>query len=261
MRPRNDFERKVVQVHKSLRKIKKNQIDWLVDKAFTKESKLSRNRLFCLECGYKWPTVLPENDHVVCPSCKQTLTRRDNSDKSHKTALYGQIITTYKGFQVVRTCIMNKYTRLNYPAEHFVHEVMQQWISPKGKVANITREVQGLSAYYDAWSIGSGMALRGPSYRANLRHQIAPDIIYHRKIILPEIKRNGFNGDFHDIAPQLLFHAILFNPKMEIIFKSRNILLFKGALYHEYIKNDIEKYGVDKFNFECKNSVFEYIKD
>jgi len=26
-------------------------------------------------------------------------------------------------------------------------------------------------------------------------------------------------------------------------------------------KNDIESYGVDKFNLECKNSVFEYIKD
>jgi isoleucyl-tRNA synthetase len=26
-------------------------------------------------------------------------------------------------------------------------------------------------------------------------------------------------------------------------------------------KNDIESYGVDKFNLECKNSVFQYIKD
>ena len=40
---------------------------------------------------------------------------------------------------------------------------------------------------------------------------------------LPQLKRNGFNGDFYGISPVSLFKALLSNPKMETLIKEGKI--------------------------------------
>ena len=47
--------------------------------------------------------------------------------------------------------------------------------------------------------------------------------VYPRMNIIPQLKRNGFKGDFHGISPVTLFKRLLSDPRMETLMKGGNI--------------------------------------
>ena len=62
--------------------------------------------------------------------------------------------------------------------------------------------------------------------RRNNQHKvydIDPICTYPRRRIIPEIKRNGFDGNLHGILPYDFFKAILSDSRAETLLKSGNI--------------------------------------
>ena len=51
--------------------------------------------------------------------------------------------------------------------------------------------------------------------------------LYPRVKVIPALTRNGFNGDFHEIAPVNLFSMLLSSPQAETLLKEGNISMLK----------------------------------
>ena len=71
-------------------------------------------------------------------------------------------------------------------------------------------------------------------------YDIFPSAIYPRQKILPEIKRNGFKGEYHDLTPFELFHSILTNNKAETLLKTKQTGLLRHFVRIKY--RNIENY-------------------
>lgn len=97
--------------------------------------------------------------------------------------------------------------KVGQPAEYTIDEVAQRWIAPNGKFETIAR-LRGIAfIYYDLWQEGSSMEIR----RNHRVYDITPACTYPRIRVIPELKRNGFKGEFHNLQPFELFCELLKN--------------------------------------------------
>lgn len=240
MKPKTILQKQVVELSKRLRPITDKQIQWGYDNCLDDNAVRSKKLLYCLECGHSWKEDNELFSNVLgctCPECGKELKVHD---KLSSEAAYYAILTTVKGFQVARIYWAQKQYSKNKPAYYVSMEVMQHWIDTTGKVTTIQRKVQGLSRYYDQWVWDSELEVRaGTSYGASMRYDIRPYKIYPQRTILPEIKRNGFSGNFHDFAPHKFFSLILSVKQAETLLKSKQISVLKCIAFRPEV---VEKY-------------------
>ncbi|GAB0468836.1 PcfJ domain-containing protein [Alistipes putredinis] len=131
---------------------------------------------------------------------------------------YFSIVTTCKQYQVIRFFFVKSRYKAGQAAEYSIYEVVQRWISPEGTTTTVAR-LRGMSLlYYDQWSEYSDMEVRKQN---NLRaYDISPICTYPRQRFIPELKRNGFKGDYHGILPYDLFTAIFSDSRAETLLKA-----------------------------------------
>lgn len=105
-----------------------------------------------------------------------------------------------------------------HPAKYSITEVVQRWIAPDGKTETVARLRCMHLFYYDLWNEWSDMEIRG---NKKLRaYDIAPICTYPTIRVIPEVKRNGYKGNFHNILPYDFFTAILSDSRKETLLKS-----------------------------------------
>ena len=59
---------------------------------------------------------------------------QDTRKRIYKETQYFSVITTCKGYQVIRVAQVRCESRKGEPMQFYCHEVVQRWISPDGKV-------------------------------------------------------------------------------------------------------------------------------
>lgn len=220
MKARTKFQKQVVSLSKRLAPINQRQQDWAFSTCFERQARRLKNgTLTCLECGHSW-----KGGHALCESicgctcsnCQTELTVINTRKQKFKHAEYFEMITACGGFQVLRYFFVEKYSRVGSPAHLFCREVVQHWIAPSGK-SEIMALTRGMSVvYYDIWNWYSNLEIR----REHQAHRITPVATYPYKRFIPEVKRNGFCGEFHNLSPRTLFWQILSDCKMETLLKS-----------------------------------------
>lgn len=133
------------------------------------------------------------------------------------------MITVCGGFQVLRYFFLEKQCRVGTPARLFCREAVQHWIAPNGKCEIMARS-RCMSVFYcDVWNWSSDLEIR----QERDAHHISPIATYPHKRFIPEVKRNGFRGDFHGLSPRNFFRNILSDSRMETLLKSGQIELFR----------------------------------
>lgn len=175
----------------------------------------------CTECGHSWKSDHDLADTLcgcTCPHCGMQLEALRTRKSVFRDMEYFSIVTTCKQYQVVRFFSVKSRYKAGKPAEYSAFEVVQRWISPKGTTTTVAR-LRGMSLfYYDLWSEYSDMEVRkNQKFRA---YDIDPVCTYPRQRFIPELKRNGFNGDYHNILPYDLFTAILSDSRAETLLKA-----------------------------------------
>ena len=93
-----------------------------------------------------------------------------------------------------------------------------------------------MSYYIDQWIFSDKLEIR----KEHSAHSIIPEYIYPRMKVIPEIKRNGFKDEFHNINPSLLFKEILTDSRCETLLKTGY-----GDLLKYILQND--KRGFDRY--------------
>ena len=89
---------------------------------------------------------------------------------------------------------------------------------------------------------------------------VARSCAYPKMRILPQLRRNGFKGDFHGISPVRLFKALLSDPRIETLMKGGEIEVMKHFLFNtrtadecwaSYLIAKRHKYQIDNLSMWC----------
>lgn len=119
--------------------------------------------------------------------------------------------------------------------------------------------LRGLSfCYCDIRALDSEMEIR--PYNPLYDNVCVWGFVYPRMKVIPQLKRNGFNGDFYGISPVILFKALLSNPKMEILIKEGKIEELKyfisnplnaDELWASYLIARRHRYNINNIGMWC----------
>lgn len=229
MKPRSKFQREILSLSRKLSPLSEHQHKEAVRKAAPHIAKYnSKKEYVCLDCGHSWSGA--EAKRVVCPHCGSKLEVDKSRKRNYCDREYFAVVTKCHGFQVVRMFFIQTNLKKGEKATYWIMEAFQRWLAPDGKDLVIGRSRHWLSRYCDLWDWGSNMEIRAEHYG----HSVLPYKVVGQSSVIPEIKRNGYNGAYHKCSPFNLFRHLLTNNKIETAWKVGQYKLVGKALGYSY---------------------------
>ena len=241
MKPRTPIQQEVARLSERLPKLTAIQRAYAFRHCFKHYAiKRADGTNICTECGHSWRSEHDLADTVcgcTCPHCGMELEALRTRKSVFSENEYFSIVTTCKQYQVIRFFFVKSRYKAGQRAEYSIYEVVQRWISPKGTTVTVAR-LRGMSIlYYDLWAEYSDMEVRkNNKLRA---YDINPVCTYPRQRFIPELKRNGFNGEYHNILPYDLFTAILSDSRAETLLKAGQYPMLRHYIRSSF---DMERY-------------------
>lgn len=222
MKPRTRIQKEVVRLSDGLPKPTEKQMAYAFQYCFKHYAHRTKGGIItCTECGHRWKSEHPLAESVcgcTCPHCGKELEVLDSRKRVLRDNAYFSIITTRKGYQVIRYFMAKATFKVGQPADYSMCEVVQWWVAPSGKTEVIARLRSMHTMYYDLWTEWSDMELRGnKTLRA---YDIDAYKTYPIIKVIPEVRRNGFKGRFYKLTPLELFSAILSDSRKETLLKA-----------------------------------------
>lgn len=245
MRPRNEYERHIVELSQQLPPISIKQKLWAFEHCFEQDGFFAKGFVWCLHCGCEFQHPSSElgisvaGDSAVCPRCGKTLKLHNSRKANYEERWYYTIITTFKGYQVCRHFIatksiskVSKYPRCSQEPHYTINEVVQNWIDENGRETIIARPCKCIPRVYDAWDYNKPMEIRikrDSWYYSGSKYEIESKYIYPSRNVLPVIKRNGYKGLIDGIPASELFKLLIRDREAEVLAKNKQyeILLHK----------------------------------
>ena len=232
MKPRTQRQKEIATLTKQLPKLSKAQMYYAFKHCFKHYAYKTKKRTTCSECGFVSPDAFD-----VCPNCKAHLEVLETRKRVFREESYFCVITTKGNYQVVRYFIVKACWKVGKTADYFIKEVVQRWMDSSGKIENIARLRCISSYYYDVWNLASDMEIRSNNvYRV---YDISPTCVYPRQRVIPDLKRNGYDGNLHNLVPTDLFVGILTDSRKETLLKAGQINLFRHSILCRW---DVKEY-------------------
>ena len=234
MKARTNLQKKILKLSQGLPPLSEYQRKRAIAKAGLHIAKYnSKKQYVCLDCGHSW--IGEEESKIVCPHCLTKLKVDKKRTWNYCDKSYIAVVTKCKGFQVVRMFFMQTNLRRGQAASHWICEAFQRWLSPDGTCTIVGRARHWLAHYCDSWKWDSDMEIRTESYA----HSVTPWKVIGHSSVIPEIRRNGYNGDFHNCSPYNLFKRLLTDNKTETAWKVGQYNLVAYSIGNSYT---FEKY-------------------
>lgn len=263
MKPKTKNEHEVFRLSQGLPKLTKAQKAWIVRNAVPataygyrlidmfKVGKESKPWAWCSNCGHEFV-----DDHVDrCPMCGAKFTKHEYKPQKRvaRSKWYTTIVTTCHGWQVSRHYLVSHECRHEgQKSYHYAQECVQIWTNDKGEQVIMARPCKPMQWYYDVWNFGKPMTIQHKTQRRGYKYDIHPHAIKVCRV-LPIIHRNGFNGNFCDTRPDMLFKLLLTDNFAETLYKCRqysmlelysrtgvNMASLKVCVRHGYIIKDAD---------------------
>lgn len=225
MKPKTALQKQVAKLSATLRPISSVQTEWAYKHCIEHIAYRTKNgTTTCPDCGHVWHTKGTLVDTLcgcTCPNCGAELKVQETRKRTQNQTNYFSVITTCKGFQVIRVAQVRYESRKGEPMRFYCSEVVQRWISPDAKVTDMALLRGFTFCYCDVWALDSDMEIR--PHNSLYDDVVALSDVYPRMSILPQLKRNGFKGNFHGVSPLRLFNALLSDPRIETLMKAGEI--------------------------------------
>ena len=236
MKPKTRIQKEIARLSKRLPRLTEEQKAYAFRHCFKHYAiKRAKGTSICTECGHSWKSDHDLADTIcgcACPHCGMELEALRTRKSVFSENEYFSIVTTCKQYQVIRFFFVKSRYKAGQAAEYSIFEVVQRWIAPNGKTTTIAR-LRGMSImYYDLWNECSDMEVRKcQEYRA---YDINPICTYPRQCFIPELKRNGFKGEYYGILPYDLFKAILSDSRAETLLKAGQYPMLRHYLHRSF---------------------------
>ena len=226
MKPKTMIQKEVARLSATLRPISPKQTEWAYTNCVEHIAYRAKSgMLTCPDCGHSWKsgdgTLCDTLEGCICPHCGAELKVQDTRRRTQKGVRYFCILTTCRGFQVIRVAQAHYSSKKGEPMKFYCNEVVQRWISPDGKVTDMALLRTFPSYYCDQWSLYSDMEVR--PYNSLYDDVCKWSEVYPLIRTIPQLRRNGFKGDFYGISPVLLFKRLLSDTRIETLMKSGEI--------------------------------------
>lgn len=221
MKPKNDKQRRIVELSATLPPMTERQLAYASRHCFSHKAVKRSKGYYCTHCG-----GVMKSAEKKCPHCGYRLEPIETRTRKMRDYDYYGIVIRCQEYQVIRIFMVHVDISVGEKAQYSEYEVIQQWIDPKGTCTYMAI-LRGMGYYIDKWSYGSRLEIRN----RNQYGAYDPNpTLYPYMSVIPEIKRNGFNGNFYGIDPNSFFCAILSNNKIESLLKMGQIELFREAV-------------------------------
>lgn len=223
MKPRTKYEKAVIAQSGHLRPLPTAPRRWAFTNTINHYAfRLPKGRTTCMDCGHSW--IMSEAaEKCKCPNCKAKLEIKETYTRKCQQKSYFNVITTCGEYQILRIFLLIVEMRKGFKASPAFLEIGQYWIAPNGKTALVALQ-RTMGMYLDCFAFGSPMEIRKDS---DTYQHIANQYLYPKIKVIPELKRNGFDGNFHDIHPVSYFSMLLSAPQAETLLKEGNIGMLK----------------------------------
>ena len=233
MKPKDAQQKQIMALSKRLNPITEKQVTWAYNHCFERIAYRTKSTLTCGDCGHTWKSEATLADTLcgcTCPHCGAELKVNDTRKRTLKQCYYFCIVTTCKGFQVVRIIMIKSTSKKGSAATYFYKEVAQRWITPDGKIITVAR-LRGWGFYADLWCFDSDMEIR-PHHDI---YNIISDCEHYPHVrVLPIFKRNGFKGSFHNASPVKFLQSLLTDSKTETLLKAGQYAILPHFVHYPY---------------------------
>ena len=205
MKPRNKYEKAVLAESKYLRSITKTQSKWAFRECIDHFAyRLPKGRTTCMDCGHGW-IMKKSTDTCTCPHCGARLQVKETFERKIRQKQYFTILTACGEYQVLRMFLLSVEMKKGCKASSYTFEIGQYWWNAQGRKTIIAVQ-RVFGRYIDTFSFCSPMAVRNDN-EAYRHISYAP--IYPKFETIDTLRRNGFEGNFHNIVPTELIPALL----------------------------------------------------
>lgn len=232
MKPKTQIQIEVARLSRRLPHITEAQKNHAFCHCFDHIGRRSAKGIItCTECGHSWQgdgALADSLCECTCPHCGMELQVLQTRKRVFRTISYCSVITTCKQYQVIRFYYVKATHKVGQAADYSISEIVQRWIAPDGKVGTVARPRAMSFFYYDLWYLDGAMEVRNKNNAK--AYDIVPCTTYPRQRIIPELRRNGFTGEYHDILPFDLFTAVLRLPQ---VLKAGQISLLSYYANHQ----------------------------
>lgn len=256
MKPRTANERECVTISDKLPPLTEKQKQYAFNHCFTKQAKITNKKgnTVCLECGEQFHVDDITAKTVICPHCHSKL-KTDGVLRKRKQESTFQVITTRKGWQIIRTYEVWKWTHGKEPCCYRIDECVQEYMKPDCKDVVIARPIAFMGHSFD---YTKDMTVK---YYGHYGHhsyyspyRIWACEVYPYQSLLPIVKRNGYCKWLKNHTNFIYtFHRLIDNNNYETIAKCRrfdiwehfdesfineNWYLIKMLIRHNYVPTD-----------------------
>ncbi len=220
----NDTE-EVARLSATLRPISPKQTEWAYTNCVEHIAYRAKSgMLTCPDCGHSWKAVTAR---CVTPLKVASVLTASGTESAGHTQAHSEWCTVFlhthhlPGYQVIRVAQAHYSSKKGEPMKFYCTEVVQRWISPDGKLTDMALLRTFPSYYCDQWSLYSDMEVR--PYNSLYDDVCKWSEVYPLIRTIPQLRRNGFKGDFYGISPVLLFKRLLSDTRIETLMKSGEI--------------------------------------
>ena len=194
--------------------------------------------IWCQCCGEVYPNthamleVSLELGVDICPNCGKEIKlvhARPKMKYEEVTSSYA-IMTTHKGWQVIRAFDARRLNTKGYPTKYYVDETFQLWIDEKGRETIISHKYsRGYN--FMRWQYNSEFVTYNHNYRCSGYYEF-PDLfnlygfhIYPRTKVIQTVRRNGWSGEMLKLRVNQadLIEQLLTNTRIETIAKANQL--------------------------------------
>ena len=216
MKPRNKFEKAVLEQSKHLRPITTTQSKWAFRECIDHFAyRLPKGRTTCMDCGHSW-VIDKHRETCTCPHCRAKLQVKETYERKLQQKQYFTILTTCGEFQVLRMFLLVVGMEKGYKAQTSIIEIGQYWWNMQGRKAVVAIQ-RVLGHYVDTFSYYSPMAIRNDN---EAYQHIVYSPIYPKFKVTDILRRNGFKDNFYGIVPTQLIPALLTDSRVETLLKA-----------------------------------------
>ena len=216
MKPRNKFEKAILEQSKHLRPITKTQSKWAFRECIDHFAyRLPKGRTTCMDCGHSW-VMNKHRETCTCPHCRAKLQVKETYERKLQQKQYFTILTTCGEFQVLRMFLLIVGMEKGYKAQTSIIEIGQYWWNMQGRKTVVAIQ-RVLGHYVDTFSYYSPMAIRNDN---EAYQHIAYSPIYLKFKVTDILRRNGFKDNFYGIVPTQLIPALLTDSRVETLLKA-----------------------------------------
>lgn len=250
MKPRTKRERLLCQLAEKLPQLTDNQRTYPKEHIHPHKGYYWKSGLiWCQCCGKLYPNthammeVSLELGVDICPNCGKEikLEHARAKMKYEQVCSYYAIITTYQGWQVIRTFEAWRINSKGKPTEYHVNEVFQLWIDEKGRETIVSHKyTRGYNFLH--WLYNSEFVVYNHNHKCTGYYDM-PDLfdingfhIYPRASVLQTVKRNGWNSTMLklNVNHSDLIQELLTNRRIETIAKAHQYSILEYWMRHKY---------------------------